>query len=153
MSSLKEYLESLPQAGDKVDIPERIVCAANKYGSLVIAGVRHGCDAMCDSLDARMSYESIKRQVNAWDAEHQSMCHDGNPSDVLGVLCKNIINGCDQFIPEFDHLEEIQGFLTSKYRFVDRYEAWAIALNNRQIVRRCHGDNVQGGKLFSENLY
>ena len=48
---------------------------------------------------------------------------------------------------------EIQGFLTNKHRFVDRYEAWKIAVEQNQIVRRCGGDTVNGGKLFSENLY
>lgn len=48
---------------------------------------------------------------------------------------------------------EIQGFLTSKYRFVDRHEAWKIALEQNQIVRRCGGDTRNGGTLYSENLY
>lgn len=46
-----------------------------------------------------------------------------------------------------------QGFITNKGRFVDRYEAWSIAVKNNQIIRRCGGDTANGGCLYSENLY
>lgn len=94
-----------------IDIPERIVCAANKYGDLVITGVRHGCDAMCDSIDEFLNNGNL----------HQSL--------------------------------EVQGFVTNKYRFVDRIEAWKIAEANNQILRRVGGDSTNGGTLYSENLY
>lgn len=48
---------------------------------------------------------------------------------------------------------EIQGFLTNKHRFVDRQEAWKIAVEQKQIVRRVGGDTAKGGTLYSENLY
>lgn len=48
---------------------------------------------------------------------------------------------------------EVQGFLTSKHRFVDRQEAWKIAVDQHQIVRRVGGDSSKGGTLYSENLY
>ena len=41
--------------------------------------------------------------------------------------------------------------MTSKHRFVDRYEAWKIALEQRQIVRLVGGNEKE--KLYSENLY
>ena len=46
-----------------------------------------------------------------------------------------------------------QGFITSKYRFVTRNEAWKIAVEQQQIVRRVGGDDSDGGTLYSENLY
>lgn len=106
-------IDNLPK-GSEYSPPERIVCAANKYGSLVIAGVRHACSTMYgvkEALDARY---------------------------------------CD--INE-DYGEEVQGFLTSKHRFVDRQEAWTIAVEQQQIVRRVGGDTSKGGTLYSENLY
>lgn len=42
-----------------------------------------------------------------------------------------------------------QGFLTNKYRFVSRQEAWEIALKQGQIKRKVSSE----GKLYSENLY
>lgn len=46
-----------------------------------------------------------------------------------------------------------QGFITSKGRFVGRKEAWRIAVDQKQIVRRVGGDDSDGGTLYSENLY
>lgn len=48
---------------------------------------------------------------------------------------------------------KVEGFLTTKGRFVTRQEAWIIAVDQRQIVRRCGSDNADGGTLYSENLY
>jgi hypothetical protein len=47
-------------------------------------------------------------------------------------------------------MEAEQGFVTSKYRFVTREEAWIIAEAADQIVRRVGGD---GKRLYSENLW
>lgn len=137
-----------------VDIPERIVCAANKYGDQVIAGVRHGCDAMCDSLETSNAYHAIKKQVHDWDIESQLPYYrEGHScSDAVSEL-QDIMTNEGMDIPEFKRDEEIQGFLTSKYRFVDRHEAWKIAESQGQILRRVPGDDKNGGKLFSENMY
>lgn len=46
--------------------------------------------------------------------------------------------------------EVVQGFVTNKYRFVDRKEAWIIAEKQGQIIRdkdKCVGN------LYSEHLY
>ena len=45
--------------------------------------------------------------------------------------------------------EEVQGFLTSKNRFVDRKEGWIIAEREKQIIRQSGGH----GTLYSEDLY
>lgn len=49
--------------------------------------------------------------------------------------------------------EVIEGFVTTKGRFVDRQQAWKIALANKQIIRIVGGNNRFGGTLYSENLY
>lgn len=43
-----------------------------------------------------------------------------------------------------------QGFIDQFHNFHTREEAWKIANEADQIIRRCPGDE---GKLFSENLY
>lgn len=46
--------------------------------------------------------------------------------------------------------EEVQGFLTSKNRFVDRKEALQIALLENQVLDL---NDIRGKQLFSEDLY
>lgn len=43
-----------------------------------------------------------------------------------------------------------QGFIDQRGRFLTREEAYEIALDQKQILRRVGGD---GGTLYSENLY
>lgn len=61
---------------------------------------------------------------------------------------------------ELLYSDDEQGFLTNEYdptvnnyRFVTRTEAWKIAEAAEQIIRRCGGDDIDGGTLYSENLY
>lgn len=49
-----------------------------------------------------------------------------------------------------DRETEVQGFIDQFGKFYTRQEAFIIAEENDQIIRRVGGDN---GKLFSENLY
>ena len=111
------YLNTLPY-GANFDHEERIVCAANRYGDVVLAGVRHGCENM----------------YSLWsNVEEHDSC----------------------FFDNFGEAE--QGFLTSKYRYVNRYEAWKIALKQKQIVRLVGNQSPTSAyeetELFSENLY
>lgn len=46
--------------------------------------------------------------------------------------------------------EHVQGFLTTKNRFVDRYEGFEIAKNANQILDM---SQTRGKRLFSEDLY
>ncbi len=46
-----------------------------------------------------------------------------------------------------------QGFLDQRGTFLTRQEAWVIAEANGQIKKRVGGDTIDGGTLFSENLY
>lgn len=46
-----------------------------------------------------------------------------------------------------------QGFVDQHGTFVTRTEAWDIANAAGQIIRRVGGDEMNGGTLYSENLY
>ena len=46
-----------------------------------------------------------------------------------------------------------QGFIDQFGKFMDRNEAWKVAMAADQIRYRCGGDTIDGGTLFSENLY
>lgn len=152
--TLKNFdVDNLPNGAD-YNPPERIVCAANKYGDQVIAGVRHGCDAMSDSLDTAITYHAIKNQINRWFLDsHLPEYSEGHASTYCVYRLRPIIAKHGQHIPDFKRNQEIQGFLTSKYRFVDRIEAWKIAVEQNQIVRRVGNDTEDGGTLYTENLY
>jgi hypothetical protein len=43
-----------------------------------------------------------------------------------------------------------QGFVDQRGEFLTRHEAWVVAVESGQIIRRVGGDE---SKLFSENLY
>ena len=54
----------------------------------------------------------------------------------------------------YSDVEEVDdGFITSRGRFISREIAWKIALYSGQIKHRCGGDTINGGHLFSENLW
>lgn len=83
---------------------------------------------------------------------------DDDPIILLGVRhCCPLMNDHfgDLFCSGFnlDDYHEVQGFVTNRHRFVDRQEAWKIALSQRQIIRMVGGDSSKGGTLYSENLY
>jgi hypothetical protein len=46
-----------------------------------------------------------------------------------------------------------EGFIDQFGKFYNRQEAWIIAKQENQILRRCGGDTTDGGTLYSENLY
>ena len=46
-----------------------------------------------------------------------------------------------------------QGFIDQRGEFMSRTEAWVVAAAAGQIIRRCGGDDADGGTLYSENLY
>ncbi len=50
----------------------------------------------------------------------------------------------------FSWVRSKQGFVDQFGEFLTREDAYVIAKDNGQIIRRCGGDE---GKLFSENLY
>ena len=76
--------------------------------------------------------------------------------DGLVVMC--VRHGCDLFFGVVDemfdedksYLDWEQGFVTNKYRFVSREEAWIIAEKQGQIIR---DHDLCVGTLYSEHLY
>lgn len=50
-------------------------------------------------------------------------------------------------------LEWEQGFIDQRGEFLTREEAWKVAEAAGQIFQRVGGDTINGGRLFSENLY
>lgn len=46
-----------------------------------------------------------------------------------------------------------EGFIDKFGNFKTRQEAWVIANEANQVIRRCGGDTSKGGTLYSENLY
>ena len=74
----------------------------------------------------------------------------------LVVMC--VRHGCDIFYgvvdkiypPEHEYWDWEQGFVTNKYRFVTREDAWIIAEKQGQIIR---DHTLCVGTLYSEHLY
>lgn len=61
----------------------------------------------------------------------------------------------DQLIPDsrdYDRYSE-QGFIDQYGVYHNREEAYKIAKAANQIIKRCGGDDKNGGTLYSENLY
>ena len=86
-------------------------------------------------------------------------CYEFQPKNISEgyVLCgwrhHNIINTRAQLLEEnqkTDSYNSVQGFLTSKNRFLDRAEAFKLAIENGQVIRE---NAFHSYKLFSEDLY
>jgi hypothetical protein len=74
---------------------------------------------------------------------------NSNGTVMLGVRhCDELMRRCGVSLRATE-----QGFITNKREFVTREEAWVIAEREGQIIRRCGGDTMNGGRLFSKNLY
>lgn len=73
-------------------------------------------------------------------------------SAITGIPINNCIL---QFIDKSTYdFRKHQGFITSLNRYVDRKEAWKIALENNQIIYGLKAtDNGEDSILISENLY
>ncbi len=77
----------------------------------------------------------------------------------------NIIMGTRHFSPDMRAIMKLiygeyyhmrvrqQGFIDQKGIFLTRTEAWKVAEAAGQIRRRVGNDHVDGGTLYSENLY
>jgi hypothetical protein len=64
---------------------------------------------------------------------------------------KRILNPELQEFPACHHFA--QGFIDRHGKWLTREEAWVIAEAAGQIIREVGGDKINGGRLFSENLY
>lgn len=67
------------------------------------------------------------------------------------LMCQKIDSLNIVYGYELDFSE--QGFIDQYGVFMDRQEAWRVAVEAGQIIRRVGGDDSQGGTLYSENLY
>lgn len=68
---------------------------------------------------------------------------DSNMRNHAKLVCGEYIHGS----------EWEQGFIDQHSTFYTREEAWIIAFKAGQVIRRCGSDDINGGHLFSENLY
>lgn len=82
------------------------------------------------------------------------------------IICAAIKNNAGDIILGIRHFDAImhtqircnpsrwlvneQGFVDQYGEFFNRKEAWKIATESNQIIRRCPGDDKE---LFSENIY
>lgn len=69
--------------------------------------------------------------------------------DVMQSQIRQLDGPCNSI----DWSRSEQGFIDNDGKFLDRHKAWKVAYPGGQVVRRCGGDNANGGTLYSENLY
>ncbi|MBP5722187.1 MAG: hypothetical protein J6X18_01195 [Bacteroidales bacterium] len=124
-------------------------------------------------LCAAIHYDNgldYKRQQQSYGVETGFVLCGFRHPDILDVLPTNPFwlkemfeDGDEEVIQKYEELkykygwqedsltrcDTVQGFLTSKGRFVNRKEAYAIALEAKQINK----DGGYNGELFSEDLY
>ena len=109
-----------------------------------------------DNLPSGSDYDPPERIVcaaNYYQAGNVIICGVRHGSLDMYSLFDHAEDVCEFSFKDTLSDKEQQGFITSKYRFVDRKEAWKIAVEQKQIVRRVGGDDSDGGTLYSENLY
>lgn len=101
-----------------MELPERIVCAANKAHGTIILGLRHNDEFMRDAVYAMFAGKT--------EGERSKLLHD--------------------FLDT-----KAQGFVTNKRRWVSREEAYEIASNQHQVLRKTGG--MGSTVLYSEDVY
>lgn len=83
---------------------------------------------------------------------HRIVCAANRSKDkwyiVLGVRHWDLL--MHNAAPMLNPPEWEEGFVDNRGNFLTREEAYVVAENARQIIRRVGGDD---GRLFSENLY
>lgn len=72
------------------------------------------------------------------------------------IICapRHFDETCHRLLSKVDYYQgkaPIQGFVDQYGQFMDRKEAWKVALEANQIIRICGGN--EEGVLYSENLY
>lgn len=123
--SAEDMLQIISQAEKRKDyFLNRIVSAANYFpGHAHLVSARH------------------------WDEQ----MHKQYDTAKLGHDARRTLDPSLEEYPE-GHLFA-QGFIDKFGKFQTREEAWVIAEAAGQIIRRVGGDHVNGGRLYSENLY
>ena len=82
---------------------------------------------------------------------YDELFHTNNEVYKLGLRAKYPMLSTEQIHELF--IKSEQGFIDRFSKFHNREEAWKIAEAAGQIRRRVGGDTINGGTLFSENLY
>lgn len=91
-----------------------------------------------------------------WFKDGKEYVH--NPNNITSgyVICGRRHHNCYAILgqvlqpnKEYKQVEDVEGFITNLNRFVDRFEAWTIAENAKQIINESRYE----GKLYSEDLY
>lgn len=123
--SAEDMLEIIAQAEKRKDyFLNRVVSAANYCpGHAYLVSARHWDEQMHKQYDMAKLGHDARRAVEPSLEEY----------------------------PEGHHFA--QGFIDKFGKWLTREEAWVIAQAAGQIIRRVGGDNVAGGRLYSENLY
>ena len=113
----------------------------------------------CIELDVLLASYKKLAPVQPRDVLSEFIVCAANKDPDSGVVYPCVRHGCEIFWglidDKYDHGEKDcnhfkQGFLTNKYRFVDRYEAYEIAVRQNQIRRLCPTGSK---RLYSEMLY
>ena len=81
----------------------------------------------------------------------EELFHKNNEVYILGLVTKHPMLSTEQIHELF--IKSEQGFIDRFSKFHNREEAWKIAEPAGQIRHRVDGDTINGGTLFSENLY
>lgn len=97
---------------------------------------------------------------NTYDGSYNRIVCSANRNLVTGDIILGIRH-CDKHMNrQRSRLENVgknsdweQGFVDRYGTFHSRTDAWVIAKEANQIIRRCGGDTSNGGTLYSENLY
>lgn len=120
-------------------------------------------DELKDQLDKLLEDNFNKFKTPLQTTRHAMIYKD---IDTL-VVCAACINSEGKVIPSVRHGDELmynvvseeevlrfhwmQGFVTNRFSFVTRKEAWAIAERQGQIRKKLPCDDAK--RLYSENLY
>lgn len=81
--------------------------------------------------------------------------HINTKEIILGVRhCDALMNKARKNLKDGGKNSEWeQGFVDRFGNWLSRTEAWKVAEEANQIIRRCGGDTANGGTLYSENIY
>lgn len=135
------------------DIPEVFTC----HSKTIVVEINAAFNMFKAGVEFTKPDLELERIVCAANAYY---FNDGSSVEFLGVRhCDDIMydsivdyeggHGVDLLGDKV----EVQGFWTNRHRFVTRTEAFKIAFDAKQIIRRVGGDAADDGTLYSENLY
>jgi hypothetical protein len=95
-------------------------------------------------LCAAIHYENLPKPVHSVKNKDKGLTLCGHDHAAIIGLCTVLLNKKQHELQPYE-----QGFLTSENRFVDRKEAWEIAVRAKQLM---NVKNLNGGTLYSEDI-